>query len=155
MLLITFRVNRQHYAIDAKSVKEIIPLVNVRELPGTPDFVRGVFNYRGTLVPVIDVTRMISGNPAAALLSSRIILVNYPEGEESGNILGLLTEQTTGTAVRDNGTFSDSGINNAEAPWLGKISVDENEMIQIVTIENLLTDELKSKLFTGAKECSR
>jgi chemotaxis-related protein WspB len=154
MLLVTFQVNNQDYAINAKSVKEIIPVVKIRELPGTPDFVRGVFNYRGSLVPVIDVTRMLSGNPTAELLSSRIILVDYPETGESGHILGLLTEHATGTAVRADETFTASGIDSTDAPWMGKISVGEKNMIQVVKIENLLTDELKSKLFTGSKENS-
>lgn len=152
MLLVTFQVNNQHYAINAKSVKEIIPLVNIRPLPGTPDFVRGVFNYRGSLTPVIDVTRMLSGKPTAELLSSRIILVNYPDGKESGHILGLLAANTTGTVTRDNATFADTGIDIPAAPWMGKISVDQAALIQLVTIENLLTDELKSQLFTGSKE---
>ena len=129
-------------------------MIKIRELPGAPDFVRGVFNYRGSLTPVIDVTRMLSGNPTAELLSSRIILVNYPEAGGSGHLLGLLTEHTTGTAVRDNETFADPGIDSTDAPWMGKISVEEKEMIQVVKIENLLTDELKSKLFTGSKESS-
>ena len=152
MLLVTFQVNNQHYAVNARSVKEIIPLVKIRELPGTPDFVRGVFNYCGSLVPVIDVTHMLSGKPAAEQLSSRIILVNYPEADESGHILGLLAEHATGTAVSADETFIDSGIDTPETPWMGPISVGTKEMIQIVKIENLLTDELKSKLFTGSKE---
>jgi chemotaxis-related protein WspB len=154
MLLVTFQVNNQHYAIDAKSVKEIIPMVKIRELPGAPDFVCGVFNYRGALVPVIDVTRMLSGNSTAELLSSRIILVNYPEKGEEYHVLGLLAEHTTGTATRDDESFSDSGVDNPETPWMGKISVAEKEMIQVVKIENLLTDELKSRLFTNSEENS-
>lgn len=154
MLLVTFQVNNQHYAISAMSVKEIIPMVKVRELPGTPDFVRGVFNYRGALAPVIDVTRMLSGTPTTEQLSSRIILVNYPETGESGHILGLLAEHATGTAVRDEETFTDSGVDSPDAPWMGKISVGGKELIQVVKIENLLTDELKSKLFTVSKENS-
>ncbi len=152
MLLVTFKVNNQHYAINAASVKEIIPMVKIRELPGVPDSVRGVFNYRGLLVPVIDVTRMLSGTPTAELLSSRIILVNYPEDGESIHILGLLTEHVTGTAVRAEEKFTASGIDSPDAPWMGEISVEDKAMIQVIKIGNLLTDELKSKLFTGSKE---
>ena len=152
MLLVTFQVNNQHYAINAESVKEIIPMVRIRELPGVPDSVRGVFNYRGSLTPVIDVTRMLSGVPTAELLSSRIILVNYPEAGESTNILGLLAEHATSAAVRTDETFADSGVDSPDAPWMGEISIGDKEMIQVIKIENLLTDELKSKLFTRSKE---
>ncbi len=147
MLPLTFKVDEQLYAINAKSVVEVIPQVRTRALPGTPDVVRGVFNYRGTLVPVIDVTHMLSGRRTKEQLSARIILVKYPEDAESGHTLGLLTEQSTETVARDNATFSDPGIENRGTPWLGKISVAGKDMIQLVSIDNLLTDELKSILY--------
>ena len=147
MLLLTFQVDGQQYAIDAKSVVEVIPQVKLRPLPGTAAFVGGVFNYRGTLVPVIDVTRMLSGRRTQEQLSARIILVSYPEGGENVHTLGLLTEKSTEIVERDKGTFADTGIENQTTPWLGKIAVDGKSMIQFVRIENLLPDELKNTLF--------
>ena len=152
MLLLTFQAGSQQYAINAKSVQEVIPLVKTRELAGAPDFVSGVFSYRGTLVPVIDVTLMLSGKRSAEHLSTRIIIVKYPEAGESGNVLGLLAEHVTSTAGRKAETFADPGVATPGAPWLGKISVEEKEMLQIVKIEDILTDEMKATLFVASKE---
>lgn len=152
MLLLTFQAGSQNYAINAKSVQEVIPLVRTRELAGAPDFVCGVFSYRGTLVPVIDVTQMLSGKRSAEHLSSRIIIVKYPDAEKSENVLGLLAEHVTSTASRKTETFADPGVAIPGAPWLGKISVEEKGMLQIVKIEDILTDELKATLFVASKE---
>ena len=154
MLLVTFKVDSQCYAIDARTVVEIIPMVKIRSLPGTPDYVRGVFNYRGILAPVVDLTRMLTGRNTAEYLSSRIILVNYSGNASGTNILGLLAEHVTDMAVREPGTMKDSGIDTSDGQWSGKISTVKEELIQVVEIGNLLTDELKGKLFTGAKENS-
>jgi chemotaxis-related protein WspB len=148
MLLLTFQADNQHFAINAGNVLEVIPIVKIRKLPGTPDFVRGVLNYRGTPVPVIDITLMLSGRPSAEHLSSRIILVKYPENGESKNVLGLLAEHATGTATRDAEEFVVSGIATPEMPCLGKISVGGKTMLQIVKIDDLLTEELKAMLFS-------
>ena len=148
MLLLTFQADNQHFAINAGNVLEVIPIVKIRKLPGTPDFVRGVLNYRGTPVPVIDITLMLSGRPSAEHLSSRIILVKYPGNGESKNVLGVLAEHVTGTATRDAGEFAVSGIDTPEMPCLGKISVGGKTMLQIVKIDDLLTEGLKAMLFS-------
>ena len=147
MLLLTFQADNQHYAINAGNVLEVIPIVKIRKLPGTPDFVRGVMNYRGIPVPVIDITQMLSGRPSIEHLSSRIILVKYPENGESKNILGVLAEHATGTVVRETEEFTEPGIASPAMPCLGKISVGGKKMLQIVKIDDLLTDGLKAILF--------
>jgi chemotaxis-related protein WspB len=154
MLLLTFQADNQHYAIDAGHVLEVIPIVKIRKLPGTPGFVRGVLNYRGTPVPVIDITLMLSGRPSVEHLSSRIILVKYPEKGESENVLGVLAEHATDTAIRETADFIDSGIASPGMPCLGKISVVGKTMLQIVKIDDLLTDELKAILFAAQGEKS-
>lgn len=150
MLLLTFQAENQHYAIDAGHVLEVIPIVKIRKLPGTPDFVRGILNYRGMPVPVIDITHMLSGRPSAEHLSSRIILLKYPENSESKNVLGILAEHATDTVVRENKEFADSGIASPEMPSLGKISIGGRRMLQIVKIDDLLTDGLKAMLFAAS-----
>ena len=154
MLLLTFRVDSQDYAISTRHVLEVIPIVEVRKLPGTPDYVRGVLNYRGKLVPVVDITWMLSGRASVEHLSSRIILVRYPEKDDSENVLGLLAEHATSTVARKPETFAASGVDTPDMPWLGKISVDGDSSIQIVKIEDLLADELKALLFAAPVEKS-
>ncbi|HCE44680.1 MAG TPA: chemotaxis protein CheW [Lentisphaeria bacterium] len=149
MLLLTFRAGSQDYAINTRNVLEVIPIVEVRKLPGTPDYVRGVLNYRGRLVPVVDITWMIAGRASMEHLSSRIILVRYPEKDDSGNVLGLLVEHATSTVDRKTETFAASGVDTPGMPWMGKISVDGESSIQIVKIEDLLADELKTLLFAA------
>ncbi len=149
MLLLTFQVDRQLYGLDAKHVREIVPMLETRPLPGAPECVSGVFSYRGTLVPVVDVTRMIAGRPTRRQLSSRIILADYPSGGDAGNVLGLLAENVTGTEERDADGLAPTGVDVPEAAYLGKMSCEGKAMIQMVKIENLLDEDLKRRLFNG------
>jgi purine-binding chemotaxis protein CheW len=52
---LTFSLGHEEYGIEIRHVTEIIGIQNVTDLPDTPDFVKGVINLRGKVIPVIDV----------------------------------------------------------------------------------------------------
>ena len=54
MLLLLFHLGSELYAIESSQVIDIIPTVNLRPLHHVPDYVAGLFNYRGKFIPVID-----------------------------------------------------------------------------------------------------
>ena len=63
MQLLTFTVAGETYAIESRAVVEVLPLVPARPLPLAPDYVRGVFTYRGGLVPLVDLARRMAAPP--------------------------------------------------------------------------------------------
>jgi len=52
---LTFRVGNENYGIPISCVTEIVSMQKVTEVPDMPDFVKGVINLRGQVIPVIDV----------------------------------------------------------------------------------------------------
>ena len=52
---LTFTLNRESYGIDVLKVREIIRLTNITTVPQMPEYVRGVINLRGKIIPVIDL----------------------------------------------------------------------------------------------------
>jgi len=54
---LTFRVDKEEYGIEIEHVTEIIGIQRITDLPDTPEFVKGVINLRGRVIPVIDVRR--------------------------------------------------------------------------------------------------
>ena len=59
MLLLLFHLGSELYAIESSQVIEIIPTVNLRPLHHVPDYVAGLFNYRGKFIPVIDLSQLL------------------------------------------------------------------------------------------------
>jgi chemotaxis-related protein WspB len=149
MIALLFEVDGQRYGLDIAQVVKVLPYVQLRRLPGVPDYVAGVFCYRDQMVPVIDLSQLIRGKPVAAMLSTRIILVKYlGQPGQSGRVLGLLAERAT-DGLNDTATEPiASGIAAPEAPYLGGLSVaGVGSMIQYVKVENLLSEELRQRLF--------
>jgi chemotaxis-related protein WspB len=150
VIALLFDVAGQRYALDASRIVEVVPAVRLRTLPGTPAHVAGVFRYRGTMVPVIDVNQLLGGTPAAPRLSTRLVLVRYPAPTGEDRVLGLLAERATdGLSELPGGTMP-SGIATPEAPYLGPLATDAGGTVQFVRVEHLLPDALRERLFVEA-----
>jgi purine-binding chemotaxis protein CheW len=52
---ITFYIDKEFYAIEIKYVLEIIGIQPITEIPKTPEFIKGIINLRGKIIPVMDV----------------------------------------------------------------------------------------------------
>jgi chemotaxis-related protein WspB len=148
VLFVLFSIGPQRYALPAYIIQEIIPIVERRVLPQAPDYVAGLIRYRGRVVPVIDLSRMAGFPAAAQVLSTRIILVDYPHGSGESQILGLMVEHVTGTAGISTKELVSPGVTIPQAPYLGKLFNHSGEMIQTVHLDDLLTRDVKDILFT-------
>jgi len=145
MLLILFKLGDRRYGLDSRQVVEVVPTLPVREVPGTPPSVVGIFECRGRVAPVIDLCLLTVGRPARDVLSSRYLLV---QADESGErILALLAEQVIDTLSVDEKALRDPGLVPPDAPHLGKVIKDaDGEMVQCVEVSELLTPEILALL---------
>jgi chemotaxis-related protein WspB len=159
MLMLLFYVGDDRYALDSRRVVEVVPTVTLKKMHGAPAYIPGLFNYRGHLVPVIDLCQMIQGTPARAYLSTRIVLVNcqlpdissdISEGGDrilhSPIILGLMAERVTETLDRPETAFVSPTIKVDNTPYLGGTIADDRGMIQFVRVEHLLPESQKNYL---------
>ncbi|WP_334887558.1 chemotaxis protein CheW [Nostoc sp.] len=140
MLMLLFYIGSNVYAIESSHVVEVIPRVTYREVHHVPNYVAGLFNYRGAIVPVIDLCQLIRGKPSQAYLSTRVFIVSYP-AQESDKLkyVGLMAERVIKTVKKSASEFLASGIQTSEAPYLGKMIMDESGMIQHIDLERLLS----------------
>src|SRR5213076_2454555 len=100
MLFLLFQLGNDRYALKASDVVEIVPLVALKELPQAPKGVAGIFNYRGRPVPAIDLCSLTLGHSARERLSTRIIIVNFPDAG-ANHLVGLVAEKATATLRKD------------------------------------------------------
>ena len=147
MLFLLFRLGHDRYAIEAKKVVEVLPLLESKQIPQAPPAVRGVFDFRGQPVPLIDLTQLALGHPVREHLSTRIVLVRHPDGRGDERLLGLLAEHVTETMRRDPDAFGSAGVDLPDAPWLGPVASDEGGLVQWLQVEQLLPPELRELLF--------
>lgn len=151
MLFILFQLGADRYALPARDVAEVLPLVTLKEIPGAPRGVAGVMDYRGAPLPVLDLSALALGRPAARRVSTRLLVVHYAARDGASHLLGLLAERATEMLNRAPEAFQPAGVQGAETRYLGPVVSDARGLIQRVEIGELLNDELRAALFPPAE----
>lgn len=89
--LVTFRVGGEEFGLDVFAVHEILRYQEPTPMPRAPEFVEGVMDVRGTLVPVVDLRRRFETPEVAYDFDTRIILVDFND-ERLGLVVDSVTE---------------------------------------------------------------
>jgi chemotaxis-related protein WspB len=148
MLFLIFELGHDRYALPAAQIAEVLPVVRIKRVPHAPAGVIGVFDYRGAPVPVIDLSELTIGRPAAPRLSTRLIVVSYPSRQEGEtHLLGLIAERATDTMRCDPKDFVASGITTGRAPYLGRVTTGSHGVVQRIDVDSLLPDDVRESLF--------
>ena len=88
---LTFKLAEEIFAVDVAKVREILEFTSITKVPQTPDFMRGVINLRGSVVPVMDM-RLKFGMPVTEkTVNTCIIVVEVNHGGET-IIIGALAD---------------------------------------------------------------
>lgn len=91
MQLVVFKLGNEYYGADISMVREVGPLQRVTRVPRTPDYMEGVTNLRGRVIPVIDLRRRL-GLPVSAATKATRIAVAELEGGQVGMIVDSVLE---------------------------------------------------------------
>ena len=83
---LTFTLGSEMFAVGTLSVKEIIEYGQLTEVPMMPDFIRGVINLRGAVVPVIDLSARFGRSLTQVSRRTCIVIIEVPSGEEQQDI---------------------------------------------------------------------
>ncbi len=83
--LVVFQLGEEEYAVDITQSKEIIKISKITNVPNTPDYVRGVINLRGQIVPVVDLRKRF--NIPGESKKEKIITVEVKE-----SLIGLVVD---------------------------------------------------------------
>lgn len=150
LTILKFDAGGQQYGLDLSDILEVVPAVPLRLIPGAPKEVAGVFHYRGEMVPVLDVTKMLTGGSAGSRFSTRIVLVKYPDALAQVQTLGLLVEGAAQGLTQIQGEWMSPGISSAGAPYLGKLAASQSSTIQLIQVRHLIPEALRELLFTGS-----
>ena len=145
--LLTFQLDTELVAVNAIQVREILDRTPVTEVPGAPDFVRGLIHVRGQIIPLADLRRKLDLEPLAPTVDSRIVVVEImADGEPLA--VGILADK-----VYEVTELSDEQIETAprigmrwrpeHVRFIGKRGAD---LIIALEIERIIADELPGRV---------
>jgi purine-binding chemotaxis protein CheW len=135
---ISFSIGDEQYGVDIMAVREIKGWSEITHLPKQPDYVRGVLNLRGVMIPIIDLRcRFGQGKTEATAL--HIVIVVQVEAR----LIGLLADR-----VLDILSFEASQVQpvpqiarSSRADFLSGLITIDGTMIALVDLPNLLAEQ--------------
>ena len=116
--VLSFQIHNQEYAIDVEEIESVVDIEEVTPVPKSREFINGVINLRGRIVPVVDLTKKIN--------------IKLPEEHEFENILVLKIDE------QEIGVFVDE-VKNV-------LSIDESNLENIQSKNDVYTGKVKGTI---------
>ncbi len=88
---LTFKLDDEVFAVDIAKVREVLDFTSVTKVPRTPEFMRGVINLRGSVVPVVDLRLKFGLSKTEKTVNTCIIITEVTVDNET-TILGALAD---------------------------------------------------------------
>ncbi len=140
---LTFVLGGEEYGVTILQVQGIQGWDRVTPIPNTPDFILGVINLRGAIVPIVDLRRRF-GMPAAQFGPTTVVIVVRVVGERQERTLGLVVDavsEVCNVTAEDRKPAPDFGSAIKTDFVKGLATVDER-MVILLDIDRLVTEGL-------------
>jgi purine-binding chemotaxis protein CheW len=134
--LVTFTISNEEFGLDILKVHEIIRTMEITKVPRAPDFVEGVINLRGKVIPIIDLRKRFGMDSKPHDSQTRIIVV-----EINAMIVGFVVDSVSEVLRIPSNTVEPpppivSGIDSEYISGVGKL---ENRLLILIDLNRLLS----------------
>ena len=142
---LTFKLKKEVFAFEIAKVREVIDFSTVTHIPGTPDFMRGVINLRGNVVPVIDLQMKFGMGRTEKTINTCVIIVEVPIDHEVTQV-GALADSVKEVVDLEKGDIEPPpriGM-TMDGKFIKGMGKHNEEFIIILDIEKIFTtDEIE------------
>ena len=128
--VVAFKLRNEEYGFSILNVQEIKGLTDITRVPFAPEFIKGVINLRGSVLPVIDLKKRLGLEDTPYIANTRIVIVQYDE-VAVGMLVDAVTEVRTINAddIDTSRTVTGNDSNSKFISGIGK--VDDRLIIQL------------------------
>lgn len=136
---VVFKLGKGEFGIDIMNVKEIGPYEESISIPNTPDFIEGVVNYRGNVIPIVNLKKRFLLGELEVTKDTRVIVIGLGEKE-----IGFIVDGASET-VRINDEQIDpppsyiGGVDKKYITGVGKL--DEKRLLILIDLEKILSPD--------------
>ena len=141
--LVVFDLSSEAYGVDIGAVREIIRLQDITKVPRTPEFVEGVINLRGKVIPVVDLRKRFGLPAEEESKENRIVVVDIG-AQDIGVVVDAVTEVLR--IATESVEPPASVITTADSEYLLGIAKLDSRLIILLDLERVLTEAEHSSL---------
>jgi purine-binding chemotaxis protein CheW len=138
---LTFVLDREQYAVDVAHTQTVLEYAEITRIPRMPEFMLGVINFRGAVLPVIDLRRKLGLPERETESRPMVIVLEVPFGDE------ILTLGSTADAVKEVVDIEAASIEDApsigtriDTSFIRGIGKKDDEFVIILNSEKIFRD---------------
>ena len=131
---LTFFVDNEQYGIDISKIKEIIAPINITHIPKTPNFVKGVINLRGLIIPVVDIRLKFGMQEREIDMNTAIIIYEVEKAS-----IGFIVDSVEDVLTLDEKCISDAPQfgSNIDVSFIESIAELDNGVIMLLDLRKI------------------
>jgi len=141
--LVTFSIGEEGFGVDILKVQEIIRTMEITRVPKAPDFVEGVINLRGNVIPIIDLRKRFGLETRAHDKHTRIIVI-----EINNMIVGFVVDSVSEVLRIPANTVEPPPpvVAGLESEYISGVGKLEDRLLILLDLDRLLSGEEKDVL---------
>jgi len=141
--LVTFNLANEEFGVDITRVQEINRMMDITKIPNAPEFIEGVVNLRGKIVPVVDLRKKLGFPEKEHDKSTRIMVV-----EVNGMVLGFIVDSVSEVLRIPESTIEPppSLVGGVESDYLNGVGKLDDRLLLLINLEKVIkSDQLSSE----------
>lgn len=139
---VTFRLGKEEYAVDILKVQEINRIVDITPVPNSPQYIEGVINLRGKVIPVINLRKRFGLDSKGLDNHARIIVIDV------GIVIGIIVDSVSEVLRISSDTIDPpplmaGGVGSEYIRGVGKLN---DRLLILIDIDRLFSNEGQSNM---------
>ncbi len=134
--LVTFNIENEEYAIDILNIQSINRMVEITKIPNSPDYVEGVINLRGQIIPIISLRKRLKLNEKEIDKNTRFIVV-----EIYNRVYGFIVDSVNEVLRFDRKIIETPPpmTTNIDSAYIAAIAKLEDKLIILLDLEKIFS----------------
>lgn len=142
--IVGFKLKEEEFAFDIMKVIEIIKLKEITNVPTAPDFIEGVINLRGKIIPIIDLRKRFNVDIEERDNKYRIIIMKLDKSQSVGIIVDEVTKVIS---ITDNQLLPvPVTVSQEDGKYIDSIIKIEERILILLNIEKIFSESEKIEL---------
>lgn len=133
--LVVFKLGREEYGVSILQVQEIKRMTDITRVPHSPEYIKGVINLRGSVLPVIDLKKRLNLPPMEYTDDTRIIIVKVEDV-----IIGMIVDAVSEVTTIDQMSIEppQTVVGGIAADYLNGVGKMEDRLLILLNVEAII-----------------
>ncbi len=139
---LSFTLGGEEFALDVQNVIKILQIQQFTKMPQSPEYLKGIINIRGNVIPVVDTYYKFGFDPPEEEFNSVIIILNIPIRGEDSNV-GIMVDKANEVFETEMNSIQDypSLAEKYDGNFIAGVYKKQDNFILILDIEKVFSSE--------------